>query len=51
AFEEEWKGSLEVGKLADFVVLAQNPLEVPQSDLKDIEVVMTMKEGGLTYQK
>jgi len=44
-FEEDQKGTLEVGKLADLVVLSANPLKVPVSDLAEIEVLQTFKEG------
>lgn len=44
-FEEDAKGSLEVGKLADLVVLDANPLEVPSGSLADIQVLATYKEG------
>jgi hypothetical protein len=44
-FEDERKGSLEVGKLADMAVLSENPLRVPPETIRDIEVVATLKEG------
>lgn len=50
-FEEATKGSIEVGKLADLVVLSDNPLTIDRSKLKDIQVLETIKEGKSTYQK
>lgn len=51
AFGEKTRGSIQEGKQADLVVLAQNPLRVSVSSLKDVEVVMTMKGGVITHQK
>jgi len=48
--QEEVKGTLEVGKLADFVVLDQDPLTVQVDDIKDIKVVETIKEGSTIYK-
>ncbi|MEN9599691.1 MAG: hypothetical protein RL596_2010 [Bacteroidota bacterium] len=50
-FEESTKGSLLKGKLADLVVLDQNPLKIEPMKLKDIKVVQTIKEGKLLYTK
>lgn len=50
-FEEDIKGSLEVGKLADFVVLDKNPLKVKPSSIKDIQVLKTIKEGNVVFEK
>lgn len=50
-FEEETKGTLEKGKLADLVILDKNPLKVNPADIKDIEVLETIKEGQSIYQK
>ena len=42
-------GSLTPGKLADLVVLSQNPLTVDPDDIKDIEVLLTMMNGRIEY--
>ena len=44
-FEDEQKGSLEVGKLADMAVLSENPLRVAPDAIREIEVLATLKEG------
>ncbi|HYE82929.1 MAG TPA: amidohydrolase [Clostridia bacterium] len=49
-FEEESKGSIERGKLADLVILDANPLEA-SSSLNEISVVATIKEGNILYVK
>jgi len=48
-FEEKTKGSLEPGKLADFVILDKNPLKVEPMTIKEIQVVETVKEGESIY--
>lgn len=48
-FEEDRKGTLEVGKLADMVILDKNPLKVATQDIKDIQVMNTIKEGELVF--
>ncbi|MFT5251593.1 MAG: putative amidohydrolase YtcJ [Flavobacteriales bacterium] len=50
-FEEESKGTLEVGKLADLVILDLNPLKVDMGKIKDILVLQTIKEGSTVYKK
>lgn len=50
-FEEDKKGSLEAGKLADMVVLSENPLKVEPMGIKDIKVLKTIKEGVTIFQK
>jgi len=49
--EEEIKGSIEPGKLADFVVLAEDPLTSPEDHLRDIDVEFTIVGGEVVYQK
>ncbi len=51
AFQETDRGSLEVGKLGDFVVLAEDPFEVEPGHIKDIPVEMTVIGGGIVHQR
>jgi predicted amidohydrolase YtcJ len=48
-FEEDDKGSIEVGKLADFVILSDNPMTVDSDKLAELEVEVTIKEGKVIY--
>ena len=50
-FEENKKGTLEVGKLADMIILDKNPLKVSSSEIKEIKVLETIKEGVSVYNR
>lgn len=50
-FEENTKGTLTAGKLADMVILDKNPLKVDPMTLKDIKVMETIKEGKTIYKR
>jgi predicted amidohydrolase YtcJ len=51
AFEENIKGSIEPGKLADFTVFSKNIMDVPENDILSTEVTMTIVGGKILYQK
>jgi predicted amidohydrolase YtcJ len=48
--EEAIKGSITPGKLADFVVLAEDPHTIDQEKIKDIQIVRTVVGGSTVYQ-
>lgn len=50
-FEEKSKGSIEVGKNADLVILSANPLKVDPLTIADIKVEQTIKDGQAVYTR
>ena len=50
AFEEDVKGSITAGKLADITVLSQDLLTVPDDDIMDTKIVMTVLGGKVRYR-
>lgn len=50
-FEENKKGTLKEGKLADMIILDKNPLKVSIDEIKEIQILETIKEGNIVYQK
>ena len=51
SFEENTKGSIEVGKLADLIVLSDDILTIDPVKIKDAKVVMTVFDGKVIYRK
>ena len=49
-FEDDIKGTIEVGKLADLVVLSENPLSMKTQDLLNLSIVATYSHGQKIYQ-
>ena len=50
-FEEDLKGSIEVGKVADLVILTEDIMTVKESDILKSRVIATMMDGNLVYQR
>jgi predicted amidohydrolase YtcJ len=50
SFEESRKGSIEVGKLADLVVLSRDILSVPDEELLGTKVLATIVNGQMLYE-
>ncbi|MBT4591487.1 MAG: amidohydrolase [Porticoccaceae bacterium] len=49
-FEEDKKGTIDVGKQADFVILSKNPLAMPTTELLDIKVERTIARGKTIFE-
>jgi predicted amidohydrolase YtcJ len=51
AFQEKIKGSIEVGKLANLVILDKNPLKVPTDQIRQLKIIETIIRGKTVYKK
>ena len=51
AFEENVKGSIEKGKLADFTIFTTDIMTVPEMDILKSDVAMTIVGGKIVYEK
>ena len=50
-FEEDSKGSIESGRRADLVILDRSPLETDPMEIRDIQVMATVKDGNVIYER
>ena len=50
-FEDSFKGSIEKGKFADFVILTKDIMKVPEQEISSAEVVATIVNGSIVFQK
>lgn len=51
AFEEDIKGSITIGKLADFTIYDQDIMQVPEDKLMETKIAMTIFDGEVVYEK
>jgi predicted amidohydrolase YtcJ len=51
AFQENDKGSIEVGKLADFTVLSQDIMKIPEAEILNTRCAMTAIGGDIAYER
>lgn len=50
-FEEDFKGSIEVGKAADFTIYDRDLMEVPEDEILDTQIMMTVVAGKVVFKK
>ena len=51
SFQEEIKGSIEINKIADLVILNENPLNIPKNKIKNLMIMETIIRGKTVYKK
>ena len=50
AFEEKLRGTIEVGKLADFTVLSADIMKIPESEIPKARCIMTIINGEVVHE-
>ena len=50
-FEENQKGSIKEGKLANLIIIDKNPFKIQTDKIKDIQILETIKEGKTLWKK
>ena len=50
-FEEDIKGSIKEGKLANLIIVDKNPLKIDKEEIKNIQILETIKEGKTIYKR
>ena len=50
AFEDDIKGSITIGKLADFTIYNQDIMKVAEEEFLNTEIAMTIFDGKIVYQ-
>jgi hypothetical protein len=51
AFQEDEKGTIEVGKLADLTIFSKDIMTVPSEEILNAEIVMTVVNGKTVFQR
>ncbi|MGB4973362.1 MAG: amidohydrolase family protein, partial [Cyclobacteriaceae bacterium] len=51
AFQEEYLGSIQVGKAADFTIFSQDIMTVPDNELLSTEIARTIVDGKVVYER
>ena len=49
-FEEDVKGTIEPGRFADMVVLEQDIMTIPENEIRDLNVLLTVVGGNVVYE-
>ena len=50
AFQEDIKGTIEVGKLADLTIFSKDIMEVPEKEILEAQVIMTIVNGKIVFE-
>jgi predicted amidohydrolase YtcJ len=50
-FEEDIKGTIEVGKLADLTILSKDIMTIPEDEIMSSQVEMTIVDGSIVYSR